>query len=61
MCQTAAKSGCFLQEFARRLLVNLYLDEGRVAEARELLAALAAEFPKNPLLREDLHRLRARR
>jgi hypothetical protein len=40
--------------------VNLYVDEGRVAKGVEPLAALAAEFPKNPLLREDLHRLRAR-
>lgn len=58
-CQTAAKSGWFFREFARRTLVNLYVEENRQVEAEKILGELAEEFPGNPFLRADLMKLRA--
>jgi hypothetical protein len=59
-CQTAAKSGWFFREFASRTLANLYIDEGRFAEAEKLLAALVEEFPGNDILRADWLKVQAR-
>ena len=58
-CQTAARSGWFFQEFARRTLANLYIDEGRLAEDERILAALVEEFPGNQILRSDWLKLQA--
>jgi hypothetical protein len=58
-CQIASKSGWYFQEFARRTLVNLYVDEGRVSDAIKLLTELANEFPGSDLLRVDLDKLHA--
>jgi hypothetical protein len=59
-CLKGAESGWFFQEFARRTLVNLYMEDNRLAEAAEVLGELAAEFPGNPMLRGDLLKLRER-
>jgi hypothetical protein len=59
-CEIAAASGWYFQEFARRTLVNLYVDEGRFADAVQLMGELVAEFPGNAMLRSDHARLEAR-
>jgi hypothetical protein len=59
-CEIAAATGWYFREFARRTLVNLYVEEGRLADAVELIGELAAEFPGNAMLREDHARLQAR-
>jgi hypothetical protein len=58
-CLIAAESGWYFREFARRTLVNLYVEEGRLADALRLLGELAEEFPGNPMLRTDYQRLQA--
>lgn len=58
-CRIAAQSGWYCQDFARRTLVNLYAEEGRLTEAIELLGRMAEEFPGNSLLRVDLGTLKA--
>jgi hypothetical protein len=57
-CRTAAESGWYFREFARRTLVNLYVEEGRLSDALKLLGELVGEFPGNPMLRTDCVRLR---
>jgi hypothetical protein len=59
-CEIAAASGWYFQEFARRTLVNLYVEEGRLTDAAHLLGELADEFPGNAMLRADQARLQAR-
>ena len=59
-CQIAAQSGLYFREFARRTLVNLYVEEGRLPEAVSLLGGLVDEFPGNPMLRADWVGLQAR-
>jgi hypothetical protein len=59
-CEIAAASGWYFQEFARRTLVNLYVEEGRLADAAQLIGELAAEFPGNAMLRADRETLSSR-
>jgi hypothetical protein len=59
-CEIAAASGWYFQEFARRTLVNLYVEEGRLKDAVRLIGELVAEFPGNQMLRDDQVRLQAR-
>lgn len=59
-CEIAAASGWYFQEFARRTLVNLYVEEGRLVDAVELIGELAAEFPGNAMLRADRETLSSR-
>ena len=56
-CRIAAQSGWYFQEFARRTLVDLYIEAGQLADARKLLHELTAEFPENKMLRADSVRL----
>ena len=58
-CLIAAESGWYFREFARRTLVNLYIEEGRLTDALKLLGQLVEEFPGNPMLRTDYQRLQA--
>jgi hypothetical protein len=44
-CLIAAESGWCFREFARRTLVNLYVEEGRLAEALKSLGQLVEVFP----------------
>ncbi len=53
---TAAK-GRYLAPFARLLLAVAAMRDNDQATARNLLAALAAEFPQNPLYAQELARL----
>jgi tetratricopeptide (TPR) repeat protein len=55
---TAAK-GRYLAPFARLLLGVAALREGDVTQARETLAALTKEYPRNPLFPQELQRLNA--
>jgi hypothetical protein len=53
----AAEKGRYLAPFARLLLAVAALRENDRARARGILAGLAAEFPKNGLVRRELERL----
>jgi len=55
--RVTAKRGRYLRPFARLLLAVAALREDDRAGARELLRELAADFPRNPLYREELARL----
>ena len=59
-CEITAASGWYFREFARRTLVNLYVEEGRLTDAVQLIGELATEFPGNPMLRAEHVRLQAR-
>ncbi len=59
-CEIAAASGWYFQDFARRTLVNLYTEEGRLRDAVQLIGQLVTEFPGNPMLRADHETLQAR-
>ena len=47
----------YLAPFARLLLAVAALRDKDIAQARETLAALAKEYPRNPLYREELARM----
>jgi tetratricopeptide (TPR) repeat protein len=57
-CRRAVESGNYFGEFARRLLVDLYLDEGRRGDALTEIGLLAEEFPGNAGIVKDLKKLR---
>jgi hypothetical protein len=52
-----AEKGHYLLPFARLLLAVAALREHQPDRARDILAALAKEYPHNPLYREELARL----
>jgi hypothetical protein len=56
--ELVAKEGKYYGPFARMLLAVIALREKRPADAEALLAALATEYPQNPLIREELVRVR---
>lgn len=56
--QLVAKQGKYNGPFARMMLAVIAMREKRPAEAETLLAALATEYPQNPLIREELARAR---
>ena len=60
-CETAERTGNYFQEFARRLLVDLYLDEGRRPDALQQIRKLSEEFPGNRGIAKDLRKLSAGR
>jgi hypothetical protein len=55
-----AEGGRFLAPFARILLAIACLREHDTAQARELLAGLARDYPSNPLFAQELQRLAVR-
>jgi len=57
--QLTADRGHYLAPFARILLAIAYVREKDKPRARELLASLRDEFPKNPLFANELTRLNA--
>jgi hypothetical protein len=59
-CEIAVESGFYCQEFARRLLVSLYLEEGRYGLALKMMTGLAEEFPDNELFVRELAMVRRR-
>ena len=57
--QMTADHGQYLGPFARILLAIAYVRDKDNARAREVLAALRDEFPKNPLFAREIARLDA--
>ncbi len=57
--QLTAERGHYLAPFARLLLAIAYVREKDKAKARELLAGLQNEFPRNPLFAHEIARLQA--
>ncbi len=55
--QLTAERGRYLAPFARILLAIAYVREKDKPRARELLAALRDDFPKNPLFAREIARL----
>ena len=53
-----AQHGRYLQPYARILLAVAALRDKNITRAKELLGALAREFPKNPLYAREMARLR---
>jgi len=53
-----AQHGHLFAPFARILLAVAALRDKNIAQAKELLAGLAREFPRNPLYSQELARLR---
>jgi hypothetical protein len=56
--QIVANQGKYYGPFARIMLAVIHLREKRPSEAERLLAGLAAEFPENPLIKNELLRAR---
>jgi hypothetical protein len=57
--EAAAGSGCYLRDFARQMLVTIYLEERRPNDAIHLLEGLAKDFEGNAGYRTELERLRS--
>jgi hypothetical protein len=56
--ELVAKDGRYYGPFARMLLAVIAIREKRPRDAESLLAGLAAEYPENPLIRQELARAR---
>jgi hypothetical protein len=56
--EMVARQGKYYGPFARMLLAVIAMREKRPADAESLLAALATEYPQNPLLHKELERAR---
>jgi hypothetical protein len=54
--QLVADRGRYYGPFARIVLAAIDMREKRFAEAERLLAGVSAEYPENPLLRQELQR-----
>lgn len=52
-----AESGHYMKPFAQILLAIYYLREKMPAESQKVLAALARQYPDNPLYRRELQRV----
>jgi hypothetical protein len=57
--QKVAQQGKYLGPFARILLSLAHFREKRYPECERLLAALAREFPENPLFKKELDKITA--
>jgi hypothetical protein len=55
--EAAARSGRYMQDFARQMLVTIYLEERRTKDAVRVLEGLKADFPDNAGYRTELERL----
>jgi len=55
--QMTAQRGRYLAPFARILLAIAYVREKDKLRAREMLASLRDDFPKNPLFAREIARL----
>jgi hypothetical protein len=56
--EAVATSGFYLQDFARQMLVSIYLEERRPLDARRWLEALSRDFTGNAGFRTELERLK---
>lgn len=57
--EAAARKGCYLQDFARQMLVSIYLEEHRPQDAVHVLEGLVQDFAGNAGFRAELERLKA--
>jgi hypothetical protein len=57
--EMVAQNGRYLGPFARILLSIIHLREKRVPQSVNLLEGLVRDYPGNPLLREELQKLKA--
>jgi hypothetical protein len=55
--ELVARQGRYYGPLARMMLAVIYVREKRPAKAEELLSGLVAEFPQNPLFRQELLRV----
>jgi hypothetical protein len=55
--ELVARRGRYYGPLARMMLAVIYVREKRPQKAAELLAGLVAEFPRNPLFRQELARV----
>jgi hypothetical protein len=58
-CEVSVKSGQYYREFAMCLLVALYTEEGKTAEAIGVLSDLSLAFPTNRTVAAELTRRRS--
>jgi hypothetical protein len=56
--EAAASGGCYLQDFARQMLVTIYLDERRQQDAVRILEGLTRDFGGNAAFRAELEKHR---
>jgi hypothetical protein len=56
--EAVARGGCYFQDFARQMLVSIYLEERRPSDAVRLLEGLAKDFSGNTSYRAELERLK---
>lgn len=56
--EAAARGGWYLQDFARQMLVSIYLEERRPQDALRVLEGLAKDFVGNAGYRAELERLK---
>jgi hypothetical protein len=54
----AARKGCYLQDFARQMLVSIYLEEHRPQDAVRVLEGLVKDYAGNAGFRAELERLK---
>jgi hypothetical protein len=57
--EAAGDAGFYLQDFARQMLVTIYLEDGRPKDAVRLLEGLVKDFAGNARYRTELERLNA--
>jgi hypothetical protein len=55
--QVTAAQGLYLAPSARMMMVVAAIRDNRPQDAREILAALSKEFPKNSLYTRELNRI----
>jgi hypothetical protein len=57
--EAVARAGAYLQDFARQMLVTIYVEQRMVPKAIGLLEDLVNDFPQNQGYRAELERLRS--
>ena len=57
--EAAARKGCYLQDFARQMLLTIYVEDRRQEDAVRVLEGLVRDFGGNAGFRAELERLRA--
>ena len=55
--EAVADAGCYFQDFARQILVTIYVEQRRMGDALRVVEDLAKDFPGNKGYRAELERL----
>jgi hypothetical protein len=55
--EAVADARCYFQDFARQMLVTIYLEQSRIKDALRVAEGLARDFPGNGGYRAELERL----